>query len=296
MRAGASRSFTERCSPHPRVPYQHCGLGKSRKSPRRVFPRHSSREHHDCDRRPGFSRDAAGNRSGSNRARRKAQRKVSGMAEAGKRAGLPPSLQFPPARTPNGGGHPSCAPLFSAPLFWLASSPLSSSPLSSFSWRPVFLRLSSPASLAPFSWPAPFGLELSWPAPSCLEARSGCRHHPMELRAQGLPQVPVLAARESRRLPLRERVLLPLLPLLPNPLPAIRRRRRCRCTHPSHRLDHTGSDHRSAYLLLRICGPRTHSRTGPGKLGLLAAKLHCVCVTARDYSTDSFTGSIVHSQ
>jgi hypothetical protein len=36
-------------------------------------------------------------------------------------------------------------------------------------------------------------------------------------------------------------------------------------------------------------------RTQPEKLGQLAAKLHLLCGTARDYSMHSFTGSIVHS-
>ncbi len=77
-RAEAGRSLIARCGSHPRIPYQHCGLGKSRKSARRVFPRHSSREHHDGDHGAGVSRDARGNRSGSDRTRRK----MSEMAEA----------------------------------------------------------------------------------------------------------------------------------------------------------------------------------------------------------------------
>ena len=56
------------------------------------FLRDSSREHHDGDHSPGFSRNARGNRSGSNFARRK----VNEMAEAGrsrkKSSGLPPSF------------------------------------------------------------------------------------------------------------------------------------------------------------------------------------------------------------
>src|SRR6202795_944207 len=129
---------------------------------------------------------------------------------------------------------------FSQPFSCPASSVISSSPFSSLrvsSERVSSRPFSSPASLPPSSLP-----KVSWRAPSS-EAHPGCRHRPTVLRAQVLAQVPALAPRESRRLPLRERVLLPLLPLLPNPLPAIRRRRRCHCTHPSHRPDHTESDH-----------------------------------------------------
>src|SRR6266481_1696018 len=106
----------------------------------------------------------------------------------------------------------------------------------------------------------------------------------MELPAKVLLPVPGLQGREARRHP---RGLAPLLlPLLrPNPLPAIRHRRRCRYTHPSHRPDRRESDLRSAYLLLRICGHPGVFAHGARKLGQLAARLHCFCVTARDYST-----------
>src|SRR5258708_18747532 len=157
------------------------------------------------------------------------------MAEAGRSTGLPPS-------TANGGG--PCAQLFYAPVSGLSSSSeLSSPPFLPpffglvFSWLSLPASSSQASSLPPFSWRAPSWQEPSW------EAGSGRRHPPMVLRAPVPAQGPILCPRESRRLPLRERALLPLLPLLPNPLPAIRRRRRCRCTHPSRRPDRIESDH-----------------------------------------------------
>src|SRR5271167_3324489 len=197
------------------------------------------------------------------------------MAEAGREPGFRhPQFELL-AWNANGGDCLFCAQPFFAPFSALSSSQLLFS-------GPVSWRLSS-ASL-PLSFSSPL---FSWPGPSSSEVRSGSRRHPMELRVQVLAQVP-LEAREVRRPPLRGQAPLPLLLPHPNLLPAIRHKRRYRCTRPSHRPDRRESDHRSAYLLLLICGHRRAFRAQGQGIRTTGYRTALLCVTAGDYSTAQF--------
>jgi hypothetical protein len=121
-----------------------------------------------------------------------------------------------------------------------------------FSW-PLSLPVFSPLSFLQLSWLV-FSSLLFWLVFSPLSfspaLSSSEPHYPRRPRAPPA-RVPLQLHRSQfRRLLLPEQVL-PLPLLLPGPLlRATRRSRRCRRIHPSHRPDHTASDHRSAYVLL----------------------------------------------